>query len=125
MSRRPLAASRDGWLGSLAEFTAMEGDDCAVTLWDVLCAMLTDEDGMDPRKASEVALRCTKLGGRLLRGEEQRAAALALGVSERTGKTDAQRLRRIVESGALRFPAGRLPTPPGDPARVRTGRRPA
>lgn len=55
---------------------------------------LAREDGMDGRDASRVALRACKLCVMLLAGVEQKAAARELGVSERTAKLDAQRLRR-------------------------------
>lgn len=106
------------WLGRLAELVALLGDNAtAEALW---CAM-GDEliaGGMSSRQASAIALRRVKLGAMLLAGSEQREAAVALGISERTAKYDAQRLRHVVESGDLEL------RPVGSSPRLQRPRRP-
>ncbi len=52
--------------------------------------------GTDARSASTLALRQAKLAVYLMRGYEQREAAEALSVSERTAKSDARQIRAVI-----------------------------
>ncbi len=113
MSCDPSIHARRPWLGHVNEFVDREGArSAAAWLWDELCEQLI-EGGTDPRRASEIALRCVKLVGRLLDGQEQHEAAAALDVSPRTAKSDARHVRHLIEVGVLDEPyVGPLPRVP-------------
>jgi hypothetical protein len=101
------SSSRE-WLAGLAHALELHGGrDFPTALIDAIYHQARD-DGMGGRDASRVALRCCKLALLLLDGRRspasrrpQRVLAVELGVSERTGKLDAQRLRRVLESHVL------------------------
>jgi hypothetical protein len=104
-----------------------EGEGFPRVLWGELYDSLMAR-GMHWRPAFHIALRQVRLAIYLLAGLEQRAAARALGVSERTAKYDAQHLSRVLRASAFRASSGpvvlRLPLQPEHvPAARRRPRR--
>lgn len=89
------------WLDSLADEFEADPSVFGYAVWREAHGLLTDA-GMDSIRASRIALRHPQLAVLLLHRYEQRQAAELLRVSARTAKTDAQRVRQIVCSGALR-----------------------
>jgi len=92
------------WLTTLGDALRFRYD--TASDWNAaLSSALEDQlrtDGMKERRARDrVTLRCCRLAVLLVAQMKQQDAARYLGVSERTAKRDAQRLRRVVESGAL------------------------
>jgi hypothetical protein len=88
-------------------------DEDPAAFWRQLLDQLHNElirSGKHWRPASRISLRRAQLARRLLEGQEQRASAADLGVSERTAKSDAAALRHVEASGALRRHV--LPVPP-------------
>jgi hypothetical protein len=86
---------------ALEEDFEENGDAFWRRLLDALYGELIDA-GKHWRVASRISVRRAKLARRLLNGQEQRAAARQLQISERTAKSDAAPLQRVEASGALR-----------------------
>jgi hypothetical protein len=96
---------RRRWLWRLEQALKAHGWQSFVSSLTVELDGLAREDGLTGEDASRVALRTARLCLLLLAGVEQKAAAQQLGVSERTGKYDAARLRRAVSRGYLQTAA--------------------
>lgn len=118
MARR-LTTRRREWLAALGEmYWELGGNVFARVLYDALLADLRAQ-GVHWRTAVRVALRRARLAVYLLDGWEQQVAARELGVEARTGKSDAQAIRRAVELWRARrtlerAPAERVPLMPED-----------
>jgi hypothetical protein len=95
MARR-LTKRRRVLLARLAEMHhELGGDRFARVLYgELLDALLADR--MHWKTAARIALRRTRLAVLLLAGREQQVAARQLDVGPRTGKSDAQAIRRAV-----------------------------
>lgn len=101
VDRRWRYSARRPFLNALARrLDELGGDELIQRLFNALDEQLRT-DGVDARDAFRIAVRGCRLAVLLLAGREQRAAARELGISERTAKYDAQRLRRVVHGDEL------------------------
>jgi hypothetical protein len=95
--------ARRPWLMRLSWLFEMDPRGFPAKLLRALDESLRAE-GKRGRTASRIALRQSRLVVMLLDGHEQRTAARALGVSERTAKYDVAHVRRVEASRKLGSP---------------------